>query len=152
MLKSIGNVAETKGPDIISKLAESLISSAPDILAAGGKLALALAEGILKGIVGLGKKIVNSIFGGNETETSFGSAGRFASGINYVPYNDFPAYLHRGETVLPAKEAEYWRSGRMGAGTTNIYNMTVDAKNVREFNDMVSIAQNQRVATRMGVS
>ena len=152
VLKSIGNVAETKGPEIISKLAEGLISSAPDILAAGGKLALALAEGILKGIVGLGKKIVNSIFGKNETETSFGSAGRFASGINYVPYNDFPAYLHRGEAVLTAKEAEYWRSGRMGAGTTNIYNMTVDAKNVRELNDMVSIAQNQRVATRMGVS
>ena len=152
VLKSIGNVAETKGPEIISKLAEGLISSAPDILAAGGKLALALAEGILKGIVGLGKKIVNSIFGKNETETSFGSSGRFASGINYVPYNDFPAYLHRGEAVLTAKEAEYWRSGRMGAGTTNIYNMTVDAKNVRELNDMVSIAQNQRVATRMGVS
>ena len=151
VLKSIGNVAETKGPDIISKLAEGLISSAPDILAAGGKLALALAEGILKGIVGLGKKIVNSIFGGNETENSFGSAGRFASGINYVPYNDFPAYLHRGEAVLTAKEAEYWRSGRTGAGTTNIYNMTVDAKNVRELNDMVRIAQNQRVATRMGV-
>ncbi len=53
---------------------------------------------------------------------------------------------------MTAKEAEYWRSGRMGAGTTNIYNMTVDSKNVRELNDMVSIAQNQRVATRMGVS
>ena len=39
-----------------------------------------------------------------------------------------------------------------GATTVNNYNMTVDAKNVRELNDMVSIAQNQRVATRMGVS
>lgn len=39
-----------------------------------------------------------------------------------------------------------------GSTTVNNYNMTVDAKNVREFNDMVSIAQNQRVATRMGVS
>lgn len=39
-----------------------------------------------------------------------------------------------------------------GATTVNNYNMNVDAKNVREFNDMVSIAQNQRIATRMGVS
>lgn len=39
-----------------------------------------------------------------------------------------------------------------GSTTVNNYNMTVDAKNVREFNDMVNIAQNQRVATRMGVS
>ena len=39
-----------------------------------------------------------------------------------------------------------------GNTTVNNYNMTVDAKNVRELNDMVSIAQNQRVATRMGVS
>lgn len=42
--------------------------------------------------------------------------------------------------------------GGNGSATINNYNMTVDAKNVREFNDMVSIAQNQRVATRMGVS
>lgn len=39
-----------------------------------------------------------------------------------------------------------------GSTTVNNYNMTVDVKNVREFNDIVSIAQNQRVATRMGVS
>ena len=39
-----------------------------------------------------------------------------------------------------------------GSTTINNYNMTVDAKNVRELNDMVNIARNQRVATRMGVS
>lgn len=36
----------------------------------------------------------------------------FATGIDYVPYNDFPARLHEGEAVLTALEASQWRSGQ----------------------------------------
>lgn len=33
----------------------------------------------------------------------------FAKGLDYVPYDNFPAYLHKGEMVLPAEEAEALR-------------------------------------------
>ena len=32
-----------------------------------------------------------------------------ATGLNYVPYDEFPAILHRGEAVLTAAEARIWR-------------------------------------------
>lgn len=41
----------------------------------------------------------------------------YATGLDYVPYNDFPARLHEGEAVLTALEASQWRSGRHTAPT-----------------------------------
>lgn len=35
----------------------------------------------------------------------------YATGLNYVPYNDFPARLHEGEAVLTKSQASEWRSG-----------------------------------------
>ncbi len=43
-----------------------------------------------------------------------GAAPRLATGMNYVPYNEFPALLHEGEAVLTKLEAAAWRQG----GTT----------------------------------
>lgn len=45
-----------------------------------------------------------------------GSRGRgHAGGLDYVPYNGYPAVLHRGEAVLTSREADNWRKG--GAGS-----------------------------------
>lgn len=41
-------------------------------------------------------------------------AGGYATGLDYVPYNGFPAILHRGEAVLTAGEAQRWRDGGTG--------------------------------------
>lgn len=46
------------------------------------------------------------------------SATGYASGLEYVPYNNFPALLHEGEAVLTASEADAWRKGQ-GAGSGN---------------------------------
>lgn len=35
-----------------------------------------------------------------------------ATGLNYVPYDDYPALLHRGEAVLTSIEATEWRKGK----------------------------------------
>lgn len=40
--------------------------------------------------------------------------GGFATGLNYVPYDNFAARLHKGETVLPRFEAEAYRQGKSG--------------------------------------
>lgn len=38
-----------------------------------------------------------------------------ASGLRYVPYDNYAVRLHMGETVLPRNEAEEYRSGRAGS-------------------------------------
>ena len=54
-----------------------------------------------------------------------GAAGRFATGLDYVPYDEFPAILHKGEAVLTAEEASVWRNGGGGGVTINQYLQTV---------------------------
>lgn len=43
-------------------------------------------------------------------------ASSYAVGLNYVPYNDFPARLHEGEAVLTKAAATQWRKGATGEG------------------------------------
>jgi hypothetical protein len=49
----------------------------------------------------------------------------YATGLNYVPYDEFPALLHRGEAVLTAAQASAWRKGQktpaMAGVTINQY-------------------------------
>ena len=45
---------------------------------------------------------------------STGGGRCHAGGLDYVPYNGYPAVLHRGEAVLTSREADNWRKG--GAG------------------------------------
>jgi len=46
---------------------------------------------------------------------------RLAVGLDYVPYDDFPAFLHRGEAVLTASEAEEQRRGKNGERNVTYY-------------------------------
>ena len=47
------------------------------------------------------------------------SAPGYATGLDYVPYNNFAARLHEGEAVLTKAEATAWRRGD-GAGSPAI--------------------------------
>jgi hypothetical protein len=37
-----------------------------------------------------------------------------AKGLDFVPFDEFPAILHKGEAVLNASQAAVWRGGNMG--------------------------------------
>ena len=50
---------------------------------------------------------------------------KLSTGLNYVPYDEYPAFLHRGEAVLTAAQARAWRNGQAqpamaGAGAGGI--------------------------------
>lgn len=45
--------------------------------------------------------------------------GSYASGLDYVPFDNFLAQLHEGEAVLTAEEARVWRDFRYGAAAAS---------------------------------
>lgn len=58
-----------------------------------------------------------------ETKSMPGNTQKYATGLDYVPYDDFPAYLHQGEMVLPANQADYLRSGAMSASNEQVVDL-----------------------------
>ena len=57
------------------------------------------------------------------------------------------AYGVTGAAAYGTRSSSYSTGSGYAGRTTNNYNVTIDAKNVREFNDVVNYAQN---AARLG--
>lgn len=72
--------------------------------------------------------------------------GSHANGLEYVPFDGYIAELHQGERVLTAEEARR----RDTESRSDTFNITIDAKNVKEFNDIVEMAKEERRLRRMG--
>lgn len=70
--------------------------------------------------------------------SAMGSVGRYATGLDYVPYDEFPAILHKGEAVLTASEAAAWRAGKKEGASVNI----VESEHVTSKSNGISIVQN----------
>jgi hypothetical protein len=58
------------------------------------------------------------VFGGLSSGGGFSfkftTDGSFANGTDYVPFDNYLAYLHEGESVLTAEEAAMWRNFKSG--------------------------------------
>jgi phage-related protein len=59
-----------------------------------------------------------------------------ASGLSYVPYDNYSALLHRGEAVLPRRDADHYRAGNSGITIAKLADTIV----VREDADIDRIA------------
>lgn len=66
---------------------------------------------------------IKSIFviNASDVKNNTGSDGSHAGGMDYVPYNNYVANLHRGEMVLTADEANSYRRGK---GSSNGFTLT----------------------------
>ena len=53
----------------------------------------------------------------NAPSVNGGDGTGHATGLNYVPYDEYPAILHRGEAVLTAAEASVWRRDGLGGAS-----------------------------------
>lgn len=98
----------------------------------------AQAGPMYEAVKAIGEKILSSMQAGINSGTLtlpgvsggvFNVDGSHKTGLDYVPYDDYVAVLHKGEMVLPADDAADYRSGGKtgGASTTvNLYPQTVD--------------------------
>ena len=54
---------------------------------------------------------------------------KLSTGLNFVPYDEYPAFLHRGEAVLTAAQARSWRNGAMNGDSGQIASLLVSILN-----------------------
>lgn len=99
------------GEDIGSQVADGLDDASDVAYSAGQSL-------ISRFIAGMESKRSSAVstassIGNASANALNSSSGRYsAGGLDYVPYNGYPAILHSGEAVLTASEADDWRRGQ----------------------------------------
>lgn len=102
---------DTVGEEIGSQVADGLDDASDVAYSAGQSL-------ISQFIAGMESKRSSAVSTANSIGRASASAlnsssGRYsAGGLDYVPYNGYPAILHSGEAVLTASEADDWRRGQ----------------------------------------
>lgn len=124
---------------IIGTLLTYFVNHLPEIVNGALKMGGAIVDGIMQGIsaawnglVSWFNGIFNSLFGNRSVNVNVNGAGssssrRHAGGLDYVPYNDYVANLHRGEMVLTAREADEYRKNGVQSGTGFVVNQTIYA-------------------------
>lgn len=85
--------------------------------------------------------------GGKTPGPTYGGRGK-ASGLSYVPYDNYPALLHRGEAVLPRRDADHYRTGDGGVNIAKLADTIV----VREDADIDKIANALAVKLRQSAA
>lgn len=121
---------------IVEALLTYFIEHLPDIVEGAMQMGNAVIDGIIDGISAAWDGLVSwfnglwdSLFGNrsvNVDVNSSGTTGGRAGGLDYVPYNNYVANLHRGEMVLTADEADSYRRGNSGVGGFTV-NQTIYA-------------------------
>lgn len=110
------------GAKLVGKAVEGIANSLGEIVKAGAKV----VDSIIDGIAGAWGKLKSwfkglwdGLFGGLSANVSVnGSAkgavagvnGSHASGLDYVPFDGYIAELHKGEMVVPKREAQTLRN------------------------------------------
>lgn len=123
---------------IIGTLLTYFVNHLPEIVNGALKMGSAIVDGIMRGISAAWDSLVswfngifNRLFGNRSVNVNVNGASssnrRHAGGLDYVPYNDYVANLHRGEMVLTAREADEYRKNGVQGGTGFVVNQTIYA-------------------------
>lgn len=118
--------------EIITTIVEGIGEMWGSLVGVGSQVVAKIREGISNAWQGLKnwfKGLWDGLFGGLNVNVGVSGGGgkSAASGLEYVPRNNFPALLHEGEAVLTASEADAWRKGNGGAGNGVVINQYINA-------------------------
>ena len=92
----------------------------------------AQAGPMYEAVKAIGEKILSSMQAGINSGTltlpgvsyaGINIDGSHKTGLDYVPYDDYVAVLHKGEMVLPADDAASYRSGDRTGGSSTVINL-----------------------------
>lgn len=138
---------------IVETLLTYFIEHLPDIVEGAMQMGNAVIDGIIDGISAAWDILVSwfnglwdSLFGNrsvNVDVNSSGTTGGRAGGLDYVPYNNYVANLHRGEMVLTADEADEYRKGTAKTAGGMTINIDINGIQFSDVNSMAHALANQ---------
>ena len=130
---------------IVETLLTYFIEHLPDIVEGAMQMGDAVIDGIIDGISAAWNSLVSwfnglwdSLFGNRSVNVDVNSSGSnhsHAGGLDYVPYNNYVANLHRGEMVLTADEAESYRKGSKTRGDM-VFQISINGLQFTNVSDM----------------
>lgn len=138
------------GGELISSLYQGIINALGLLVEAGMNVVESIKQGISNawgGIVSWFNGLWDSLFGNrtanvNVNATSSGGVdGSHANGLDYVPYNNYVANLHRGEMVLTAREAENYRNGGKTGGDM-VFHISINGMQFTNVSEMAHALAN----------
>ena len=137
ILSAVGEIPEM-WRQVFDVLISTMRSSDSKIIQFGANVVEWISKGILyawDGLVSWFNNLWDNLFSGRNVDVGVnfeasgaGIDGSHASGLRYVPFDGYLAELHRGETVLPAAEAEAYRSGKTAG--QKVFNLTINTKSL----------------------
>lgn len=138
---------------IVKTLLTYFIEHLPDIVEGAMQMGDAVIDGIIDGISAAWDSLVSwfnglwdNLFGNrsvNVDVNSSGTDGSHAGGLDYVPYNNYVANLHRGEMVLTSAEATEYRKGNANAASGMTINIDINGIQFSDVNSMAHALANQ---------
>ena len=138
---------------IVETLLTYFVEHLPDIVEGAMQMGDAVIDGIIDGISAAWDSLVSwfnglwdSLFGNrsvNVDVNSSGTTGGRAGGLDYVPYNNYVANLHRGEMVLTADEADEYRKGTAKTAGGMTINIDINGIQFSDVNSMAHALANQ---------
>lgn len=143
ILSGLGDI-DKSASDIIAVFKESFDKSIDTFLRIGGKIIELIQKGISdawSGLVNWFNTLWDGLFSNRNVNVNVDGNGQTipgaASGLDYVPYDNYLIRLHKGEKVLTAAEAAAYRKGQTGQ-TVKQFNLTIHTQSLsKEELDMI---------------
>ena len=139
---------KNKGTQAAKDLLDAVVTGLAELPGKIFDLGVNAAKNLLEGIKSMGgwlKEQVGNFVDGivSGFTGTVQTNGSHAGGLDYVPYNNYVANLHRGEMVLTSAEATEYRKGNANAAGGMTFNININGIQFDDVNSMAHALANQ---------